>query len=320
MLIILLAYFAVKALVVLFFSLIISSAVEPVVNTLQKGGVPRGLSAIFLYLLAVATVATALYLIIPPVVVELRNFLDHLENLTPQLSLYFSPEIFEELRSSLSVSLDSLTMLLESGGSVFNLLGSLIGGVAVLLATTIVTFYILVNENGVTEFIRAVTPAAYEDYLINLWLRVKKKLGRWLQTQLSLSILIGLLSFGALRLLGVNYAFLLGFVAGAFEIVPIAGPIFAAAVAILAALAESTKLAFFTLLVFIVIQQLENHLAVPLITKKLVGINPVVVILALMTGSAVGGVVGMILAIPSVVVLQEIVEDWGKRKGARLGA
>jgi predicted PurR-regulated permease PerM len=102
--------------------------------------------------------------------------------------------------------------------------------------------------------------------------------------------------------------------AGIFEIVPIAGPIFAGAIAFLIAISDSWVLGIYTILIFILIQQVESHFLVPLVMKKTVGISPIVVVIALLAGSQIAGFTGIVLAVPAAVVFQEVLEDWEKRK------
>jgi len=307
------AYIAIDAIIVVFLSLILSSALEPVINILKKKRIPRILSVLFIYLLVLTAVGIFLVSIVPIVVSETTNLITSFENLDPQFNTYLGQEVFEEIKSTI---FESTNLLLSSGGSIISFLASLLGGITVVLATGVITFYILINEDGVINLIKSVVPATHEHGLIRFWLRVRKKLGRWLQGQILLSFIIGLTTFIVLKVLGVHYALILAIVAGLFEIVPIAGPIFAGALAVAVALTQSTNLAFMTFIAFLIIQQFENHALVPLLTKKLININPVVVIVALMAGSSIGGIIGMILAIPLIVLFQELVEDWAGRKKA----
>ena len=84
----------------------------------------------------------------------------------------------------------------------------------------------------------------------------------------------------------------------------------AGALAIVVAATQSLTLAFWVLIFFVAIQQLEGNLLVPLVMKKAIGIHPVIVLVALLGGAQIAGVVGMLLAVPAAVFLQEVAEDW----------
>ena len=116
--------------------------------------------------------------------------------------------------------------------------------------------------------------------------------------------------------LGVKYAFLIAVVVGILEIVPLVGPIISGSLAVIIALSQSTTLGLWTLIFFIAAHQLENHILVPLLIKKLVGLNPVAIILAILVGAKLGGVFGIILAVPLAAVVDEFFDDLAKKKTA----
>jgi predicted PurR-regulated permease PerM len=114
--------------------------------------------------------------------------------------------------------------------------------------------------------------------------------------------------------LGVNYALFLGILAALLEIIPFVGPIFSGAVAVLVALSDSSILALYTLLLFVAIQQLESHLVIPVIMRRAVGVHPVVVLMSLLLGAKLAGFLGIVVAVPTAVILQEFLDDWSLRR------
>jgi predicted PurR-regulated permease PerM len=95
------------------------------------------------------------------------------------------------------------------------------------------------------------------------------------------------------------------------EVIPLVGPILAAIPAILFGLLKSPVVALWTLVVYTVIHQIENHIIVPQLTSRAVGLNPVVVIIALLIGSELMGLRGIILGVPLAVIIVEIIKDFG---------
>ncbi|MEK7487986.1 MAG: AI-2E family transporter, partial [Patescibacteria group bacterium] len=132
--------------------------------------------------------------------------------------------------------------------------------------------------------------------------------------QLLLGCIVGVTVFVGLSLIGVPYALLLALVAGIFEIIPIAGPLFSALVGISIAFLVSPVLAFLALLFYSALQQIENHVLVPLFLKKITGLNPVVVIVALLVGAKLGGIMGMLIAVPLATIGGELLDDLAKKK------
>ncbi len=130
-----------------------------------------------------------------------------------------------------------------------------------------------------------------------------------MQGQLFLGVIVGVLVYIGLSLLGIRFALLLAIIAGILELVPYIGPVLSAIPAVILAFFQAPILALWILILYIVVQQLENYLLVPVIMKKVVGLNPVVVIIALLIGGKLLGILGIILAVPAAAVLAEFFKD-----------
>ncbi len=135
----------------------------------------------------------------------------------------------------------------------------------------------------------------------------------WIRGQVFLSFIVGVLVYIGLLIIGVNYALILAIVTGFTEILPIIGPIFAGGLAVLVALSDSPVIALWVVLLYVLVQQFENHFLVPQIMKKAVGLSPVVIIVTLLVGAKLMGIWGILLAVPVgsaiSVVFQEVVKS-----------
>jgi predicted PurR-regulated permease PerM len=272
------------------------------------------LGTLFIFLAALAILALLLYTIIPLAIFELQNLLENFKKIEIPIFGRLDVSQFVGIDKYLG-NLGNLADVLFSGGTSFlNVIAAVFGNLALIIATFILSFYLTVNQAGVEKFLRTILPLMHEDYIVGIYLRVRKKMGRWLQGQILLMLVVGMVTSLGLWILGIKYALVLGILAGVLEIVPIVGPIFAGAIAFLVAISQSWTLGFYVVLLFLVIQQLESHLLVPWVMEKTVGISPVVVVISLLAGSQIAGIIGVILAVPVAVVLQEIVEDWERRK------
>ena len=120
-----------------------------------------------------------------------------------------------------------------------------------------------------------------------------------------------------LALMGIKFALVLGILAMLLEVVPIIGPVIAAIPAVFFAFMQSPSLGLWVILFYVIVQQLENHILVPLVFGKTIGLNPVVVIIALLVGSQLAGIVGMILAVPIATIIVEMLDDLAKHKESR---
>jgi predicted PurR-regulated permease PerM len=139
--------------------------------------------------------------------------------------------------------------------------------------------------------------------------RVTNKVSAWLGGQLLLAGIIGSTAALGLFLMGVPFFYVLALIAGIGEMIPIVGPILSAVPAIAVALSVRPALALGVIVFFVAQQQLENHLLVPKIMQRQVGISPVFVIIALLIGGSLLGVIGAILAVPTAAILQVVFQE-----------
>jgi len=300
-----------NVLVILFFALIIASTASIPVNWLKKHRIPRTVGAIIVYFLAIAFIGFLLTIIITPLSSELKQLSNFVPNIADKLSsgitllrnIIHDQSQFQEFFVNLSEKISQLSF------NIFSVTGDVMGRVASFIIVFILSFYLTIEQEGMRKIIRTFIPEGKRDYAINIWKRAQKKMSRWFGSQLLLGLIIGLMTFIGLTILQIPYALALSVLAGIFELIPTIGPILSAIPAIAIAFIESPVLALITLGLYIIIQQLENHLLVPKIMQKTTGLNPIVIILAILIGVKLGGIVGMILAIPITMLISEFSID-----------
>ncbi|OQA52664.1 MAG: AI-2 transport protein TqsA [candidate division WS2 bacterium ADurb.Bin280] len=303
-------------LMVLLVVFIISIALEPFVEKLAKQGVPKALSVIVLYFALIIFLGLLIYFVVPPVILQLREFTLNLpyssENLQG-INLESATNTINQIINSFSLKATPVTEGLLNG------IISLFGGVVSAVTVFALTFYALIDSDSIRENIGKLIPLEQKDKLILTFKRVSEKLSDWLRGQLSLMLIIGLVDGLALWALGIGFSLTLGILSGLLEIIPVIGPIIAAVSAIFVALITGAPIwkILVVILIFIVVQQLENQILVPKIMQKAVGLSPIVVILAIMIGNRLLGIGGAILAVPIVAGIQVFVEEYSttfKRK------
>jgi predicted PurR-regulated permease PerM len=140
--------------------------------------------------------------------------------------------------------------------------------------------------------------------------KIAGKLGAWLRSQLLLMIIVGVFTGIGLVIIGVPYALTLAVWSGLTEGIPIIGPWLGAIAGVSVGLSQSPLTGFLALIVYLVVQQTESNLLVPKIMSRAVGVNPVVVILAVLIGGKLYGILGIMLGVPFAAVLSVVVEDW----------
>lgn len=317
-----LLYLIRDVIAVLLFSVIIAAAITPLANYLQKKGVPRTLGVFLIYFLAFLALGTVLYFIVSPLATEL-------DNLSLTVPLYFdkvngffktirdtAPQ-YEQLLNKVQDSLLEISNNLANvSGNIFGATTEIFGGVVSAVFVIVISFYLSAQEHGINIFLRSVTPKERQGYVLGLWARAQYKLGRWLQAQIILSAIVGVLVYVGLAVFGINHRVLLALVAAIMEIIPIFGPILAAIPAVLFGLLKSPVVALWVILIYTIVHQLENHIFVPNVMNRAIGLNPVIVIIALLIGAELFGVPGIILGVPVAVVLVEVLKDFGHQHEA----
>src|SRR3990167_2963649 len=311
-----------QVLGILFVSFVIAAALDPWVDKMQRRKIPRGIGILLLYLAAFGIVSFVVFLLIPPISEEVRalaqdfpryydeivkNFLSAREA-TEKFGL--SDEAEKSIRS-LSQSLDRLT------SGIFSTIASIFGGFISLLGVLVIIFYMTIEEDGLKKFFQAIAPVKYQPYFSQKINTVQRKLGDWLKGQLLLSVIIGAISYLGLLILGVKYAIVLALVAGVTEFIPYVGPLLGAIPAVFLAFTQSPFKAILVVILYIVIQQLENQFIAPKVVQKSVGLNPIVTIVAMLIGAQIAGLVGVILAVPAATIVWVFASDIMKEKRER---
>ncbi len=301
-------------------AVVIASAIEPAVQSLMRRGLPRVLAVTLTYFSVAASFFGLLFLFVPPILDEAAGFLTRLpETLAAfnfaDITRGWLPGAVGESVTTAEL-LDSISRTLsDTTGGVFTTFSAFFGGVTSFVLIVVFSFYFSVQETGVDDFLRLVTPVKHQAYVLNLWKRSQDKIGKWMQGQLVLGVIVGILLYLGLTILGVPYALLLAVLAGVMELIPVFGQFIAAipAIAIGFTFGGASEAALVAGL-YLIVQQFEAHLIYPIVVKKVVGVPPLLVILALLVGYKLLGFLGVLLSVPVAGAIQEFVSDINKQK------
>ncbi len=305
-------------------AIIIASAIEPGIIFFIRYRIPRFVSAILVYVLVFGSIFSLIYFFFPPIIADAADFLSaapqYLSALTVSTPLSNIANatnfIGENGTQSLVQTLLSLRSIssASSGGTV-QLLITFFGGIFSLILVIVLSFYFALQDTGVDDFLRMVMPVKYEEYSVDLWKRSQKKIGLWMQGQILLSVIVGILVYLGLLIIGIPYALLLAVFTAIAEIIPIFGSLIAgAAAAVVAFSTGGIALSAIVAGLYVVVNQFEANLIYPLIVKKIVGIPPLLVIVALIAGYTLAGFLGALLSVPLAAVALEFISDFDKRK------
>jgi len=347
-------YFIKDLVIVVLVAIVLASGIEPLINWFKKYKIKRLPAAIISYVGLFGILAGLIFFFVPSVLNEASNFLTTLPKYLDSTDLWNplnvnnqditnSQSVVQDLSqgfnnpaqlvknvssnqlknisvNTTSFGIGDLVNAIQSVTSnvsdgFVKIVSAVFGGLFSFILIVVLSFYLLVQEDGVARFLGLITPVKNEKYVVDLWKRSQKKIGQWMQGQFLLGILVAVLVYLGLTVLGIKNALLLSVLTGILEIIPVFGPVLAAIPAILSALTDGGITAGLLVAgLYLIVQQFESHLIYPLVVKKIVGVSPIIVILALIIGAKLAGFLGVVLSVPVVSALMELVDDVQKSK------
>lgn len=301
---------AIKEILILFIiSVIIASAIDPLADFLYRKRIPRALSVLLVYAAFIGLLVLVGFLLVPPINQQFQQIshADFYDKFTERVGLYRSELTSTGIGREIESSIRNFAS--NFAGTLFNTTKGVITGFVSVITVLVISFYLTVEENGMKNVIKHLTPFRHQAYAMKLVNKIQRKMGAWVLGQLALSAVIFGLTFIGLTFLKVDFALVLALMAGVLEIIPYIGPILAAIPAVFFAFLQNPGLALVVLALYIVIQQLENHIIVPVVMSKSVGLNPVIVILGILIGGSLGGIIGAVIAVPIISGISVFVSD-----------
>lgn len=305
-------------------AIVLASSIEPGVGAIARRHVPRFLAVLLMYVAVLGSVFSIIYFFFPPILADAATFLaaipQYLDTLNVSTGLPgisgASGALGSSQAQSILATLEAFQGAFSStSGGVLQLFATFFGGIFSLLLVIVLSFYFALQETGVEDFLRLVSPARYEDYAADLWKRAQKKIGLWMQGQILLSVIIGILVYLGLVIMGIKYALLLAVFTAMAEIIPIFGSLMAGAAAAVVAYSQGgIPLSLIVAGLYVVVNQFETNLIYPLVVKKVVGLPPLLVIIALIAGGEIAGFLGVLLSVPIAAVALEFLSDFEARK------
>jgi len=330
LLVAILLYMARKALLPFVLGAVFAYVVLPLINLLDSCMRPRfrgrrlsrTLSVLVVYVLVIAILLGALRFVIPPIATQVGSLTQLLPDFARKV-YSAAPDVVQDwldkynevvpedirlaLQRSIENTIQSLIAALQAGAfKTLNVVFSTISFVLGLVIVPFWMFYILRDQPEMDALLYRHIPAAYREDTHNIQTLIDAVLGAYLRGQLILCLSIAIMSTTGLLIMGIDFALLLGTMAGIFEIVPVLGPILGAIPIIVVTLATAPSKVLWVIVLAFAVQQIENYLLVPQITHGTVRLHPALIMLILVVGSEVAGLWGVLLGIPITAVVRDI--------------
>ncbi len=302
-------------LIVIFVALVLAAAIDPWITAIERRGIPRNVGIAITFISLIAFLSLVVIALVPLIADQLSQFLNAFPQIYEKGFTLVQGVKDQAIVEGIQKGLDSLNSAVGqvTKGFLTGVVG-FFGGIFTFISIFVLTFYLTMEEQGMKRLAVDLSPARFRPYLSKLFRRIEERLGHWLRGQLFLGLIIATVTYIGLTILGVKYALVLALIAGITELLPAIGPFIGAIPAIIVATSQQPILGVWVTGMYLVIQQLENHFIVPKVMSKATGLNPAIIIIALLVGAKLAGMIGVILAVPTVIIISTFLEDFLEEK------
>jgi predicted PurR-regulated permease PerM len=307
---------------------------NPVVSRLEAKGIRRGLGTLTIYLLFILSVMLAVKLIVPPMGRQIHGLASRIPEIRDE-TLKTADQLLRKANLSLNdLGLSNATSGSKGAGAgsttgsstrnqtpsfIQNLGTTLFAGagrfatgalhvVLNFILAPVLAAYLLIDLPKIQKAFIHYLPPRYRDEWVPLLERSGQAVGAFFRGQLLVALIVAAMSCVSFALIHLPFSLPIGLLAGFFNIIPLVGPFVGGALAVLVgAVTGGVALAVKAGLAMVLVQQIDNHFISPKVVGKAVRLHPVVVILALLAGATLGGLWGMLLAVPTVAVAKIVI-------------
>jgi predicted PurR-regulated permease PerM len=312
-----LLYLVRDTLLLIYVAGLIAVGLSPLVDRIEQQRLtrrvqlPRWAAILSVYVVLFAAVGLFVMLMVPPLVSQARDLFTVAPGLLSRGQQWLIEQgvLGREITIGEAVRQGAPAASTDAVGTVLGAIWGFVGGIFGIVTILIVAFYLLVDAENIVRAVVRLFPRPERGRARDAFRRAGEKVSAWMAGQLLLGAIIGTTAAIGLWILGVPYFYVLAVIAGIGELIPVVGPLLAAIPAIAVAFSVSPAMALGVAIFFFLQQQVENHVLVPKLMSRQVGISPVLVIVALLMGGSLLGLVGAILAVPTAAILQVLLQE-----------
>jgi predicted PurR-regulated permease PerM len=311
-------YQIVDILILFVFAVIIYILFSPAIDYLERRGLPKNISVLTVYFSIFGAFSFLLYLAIPAFSTEFSEFSRLIPTYFDKVSPYLEGlgvQAFESMSQFLETIQDSSQ---EVAVGAFNALSAIFGGVFTTMFVLTMAIFLSLEGRAVEKVINLVFPEKEKNQALVVWRKAKRQVTNWFLVRILACLFVGIISYITFYLFDVQYALLFSLIAGLFNFIPYIGPIVAAGIFFVVILMDSAWKALFAVIAFGIIQIIEGSALTPILSKKYMGVSPVLVLIALTVGGTLWGFMGAFLAIPLLGIIFEFFTEFLERRKNRL--
>jgi predicted PurR-regulated permease PerM len=284
----------------------------------------RGLAILVVFIVGLALLTGAVYIVVQPLVAQAEDFIDALPDYVNDA---------EEGRGTIGRLVDRLNLeewvrensdsvssaISQGGGSALDILKAISDTVVGLVTILVLTILLLMEAPAMIENGLASLPPSRRDRIVRVAADCSRAVSGYVAGNLLISVIAGSVTFITLTILGVPFAAPLAVWVAIADLIPLVGATLGAIPAVTVAFIYSVPAGIITLIVYVLYQQFENHVLQVTIMSRTVALNPLLVLISVLIGVELLGIVGALVAIPAGGILQVIVRDIYHERKIRLG-
>ena len=319
-------------------AIIFAYIIDPIVNYLERKGIKRQFGVIIVYISAILIFGILIVSVIPKTINEISNLLTSLpamvDTLIREVNNFVSnvfakfnielpenfinvyketnpkvngdvetPQIVSDILDSIKATINDLIVKAQGSlmGSLSNVLSKLYGFLTSafrLVLIIIFSFYFSVDKDRFMHRVKKAIPNKYRDDISYLTSNIDTALQQFIRGRMLMAIFVGLITMAYLLVLRVDFAIIIGLITCVADIIPYIGPFLGCAPAVLFAFMDSPMKALWVLILFVIVQWVENNILAPKLIGDSTGLNPLVILISIIIGGGIFGVWGMVISVP----------------------
>lgn len=311
----------VTLLVAVLVTVLFSIPVAALATRLERRRIPRPIGALLAILVILGTLAGLIALLLPTFIDQADEFIeavpgiaDDLEQELTDLTGAEPGEVGEEVQTQLEDIADDPAQLV---GPITAIGLGVAGLLAAAVLGLITAYYIAVRPQPLVEGALRLFPPARREWALGVAERIRSSWIGWMKGVVIDMLANGLMIYAGLSLIGLDFALAFGVLAGLFTVVPYFGPVAASIPPILLGLADSPEKAIAVAIVFLIVQQIEGNLTIPLVMAQTVRLHPAVIAIGIVVVAQLLGFAGLLVAVPILSLIVILVEEvWVKPREA----